>query len=166
MRSFTRFSRGLFATGMLAASLVGISGCGPDYALFKIHVKSSPKSELPAPNGSSNTAINQCEMTITDQNSKLVLDHFVLKNVTSVDSAGNIVSTTGCEGGLTPIDIGLFSYSTSNTKGTFTFTVDGWDDNHELILQTKTSDPIAAQVYPPEMPEVVLTMAYDKDRTK
>ena len=165
MRSFTQFSKALCATGMLAASLVGMTGCGPDYALFRIHVKSSPKSTLPAPNGSNNTAINQCEMTITDQNSKLVLDRFLLKRVTSVDTAGNTV-LTGCQGGLTPIDIGLVSYSTSNTKGTFTFTVDGWSENREFILQTKTSDPVAAQVYPPEVPEIVLTMAYDPNRTK
>ena len=165
MRSFTQYSKGLFAAGILAASLASISGCWPDYALFRIHVKSSPKSTIPAPNGSDNTAINQCEMTITDQDTKVVLNHFILKKVSSVDSAGNS-KLTGCEGGLTPIDIGLFSYSTSNTKGTFTFTVDGWDDNRTLILQTKTSDPITAQVYPPEMPEVVLTMAYDPNRTK
>ncbi len=165
MRSFMQLSKGLLMTGALIASLSGLSGCGPDYALFRIHVKASPRSTLPLPGGSENTAINQCEMTITDGAGKVVLDHYVLqKEGPFADSQGNQKLTAGCQGGLTPTDIGLFSWSTSNTKGTFTFTVDGWDDNRSQILQTATATQ-AAQVYPPELPELPLNMAYDPNRT-
>ena len=162
MLSLAQFKNGLLTVGLLATSLSGVSGCGPDYALFSIHVKSSPKSIVPPPTGSDNFAIAQCEMTIEDQNKKVVLDRFVLKKVTGVDAQGQPKLLSGCENGLTPIDIGLFSYSTSNTTGTFTFTVDGWDSNREHILQTATSDSIAAKVFPPEMPEILLTMSAPK----
>jgi hypothetical protein len=158
MRSLAKLTKGLFTAGLVAATLSGLSGCGPDYALFKIHVRASSRSNLPRPNGSDNTAINQCEMTITDGNGVVVLDHYVLQKEPSLDSQGNQKLLAGCQGGLTPTDIGLFSWSTSNTKGTFTFRVDGWDDNRSVILQTATASQ-AAQVYPPELPELPLNMA-------
>ena len=158
MLSPAQFKKGLFAAGLLAASLLGMSGCGPDYALFNIHVKASPRAKLPAPNGSDNSAIDQCEMTIKDQDGKIVLDRFVLKRVSTTDATGQLKLTAGCQSGLTPVDIGNFSYSTSNTTGSFTFRVDGHADDHNVILQTVTSGAIAAKVYPPEMPEVLLTM--------
>ncbi len=166
MRSLAKLTKGLFTAGFLVASLSGLSGCGPDYALFKIHVRASTRSVLPLPDGSENTTINQCEMTITDENGVVVLNHYVLqKEGPYTDSQGNQELSAGCQGGLTPTDIGLFSWSTSNTKGTFTFTVDGWDDNHVFILQTATASQ-AAQVYPPELPELPVNMAYDPNRTK
>jgi len=161
MLSLTQFKKALVAAGLLATSLSGVSGCGPDYALFSIHVKASSKSTLPLPNGSDNTAIDQCEMTIRDQNGKVVLDRFHLKPTSGVDANGQPKLLSGCQGGFTPIDIGLFSYSTSNTTGTFTFTVNGLATNKE-ILQTATSDSIAAKVFPPEMPETLLTMSTPK----
>lgn len=162
MISLAQFKKGLVAAGILVTSLSGVSGCGPDYALFSIHVKASEKSTLPHPDGSVNTDIAQCEMTINDQNGKVVLDRFILKKVTGVDAQGVTKLLSGCGAGFTPLDIGLFSYSTSNTTGTFTFTVDGWNANHDQILQTATSDSIAAKVYPPEMPETLLTMSTPK----
>jgi hypothetical protein len=161
MLSLTQFKRGLFTAGLLVTSLWGLSGCGPDYALFNIHVKASPRSTIPAPDGSDNTRIDQCEMTIKDQAGKVVLDRFVLKKVTGSDAQGQLKLLAGCQAGFTPIDIGLFSYSTSNTTGTFTFTVNALDTNRE-VLQTATSDSIAAKVFPPEMPENLLTMSTPK----
>jgi hypothetical protein len=162
MSSLAQFKKGLLTAGILVTSLSGVSGCGPDYALFNIHVKASPRSTLPAPDGSDNTAINQCEMTIKDQNGKVVLDRFHLKPVTGADAQGQPKLLAGCQSGLTPTDIGLFSYSTSNTTGTFTFTVDGWNTNRDVLLQTGTCGPIAAKVFPPEMPEALLTMSTPK----
>jgi hypothetical protein len=102
---------------MLAASLVGIGGCGPDYALFKVNVTSST---------SPRTQIEECFMSIKDEKDKLVLDRYEFHKV--YGAAGEPM-IQGCEGGLTTDRIGSLSYSSSRTSGTLTFRVNAWDNN-------------------------------------
>lgn len=130
MRSFMQFSKGLLATGMLAASLVGISGCGPDYSLFKVTVtsKDSPRN-----------TIDECLMTITDDQGKLVLDRYRLK---AIYGAAGEPLIQGCESALTTGNIGTLSYSSSRTSGTLTFQVDAFDNSnggHKVVQTGKGS---------------------------
>jgi hypothetical protein len=152
MRSFTQVSKALFAAGMLAAALVGTSGCGPDYALFKVSVSSStsPRND-----------IELCRMTITDENNRTVLDSFVLETVGGPpDSSGNPTLTQGCGGGMTNAYIGAFSYSSSRTTGTLKFRVDAYNapgsNGGQKIVQTGESAPVAPVKYPPEVPVTVV----------
>jgi hypothetical protein len=137
MRSFTQFSKGFLATGMLAASLVGISGCGPDYSLFKVTVTSAnPDRE----------DIYECLMSVRDENDELVLDRYRLKTVSG--GAGEPL-IQGCEAGLTTGNIGTLSYSTSRTSGTLTFQVDAFNNKNgdHVLIQTGKSDPKQPKVY-------------------
>lgn len=160
MSSLTRFSKGLFAAGVLAGSLLGMSGCGPDYALFKVDVSSStsPRND-----------IEECRMTITDENGKAVQgavdsngnvipsNGFLLKTVAGPpDSSGNATLLQGCQGAITNPRIGTFSYSSSRTTGTLTFQVDALNSASEVV-QTGKSDPIAPKAYPPEV-QVTVTI--------
>ena len=160
MRSFTRFSKGLLAAGVLAGSLLGMSGCGPDYALFKVEVSSST---------SPRNNIEQCRMTITDENGKAVLgavdsngeviptNGFLLKTVAGPNDAdGHATISQGCAGGLTQGRIGTFSYSSSRTTGTLTFQVNGLNSDN-VVVQTGSSDPFAPKAYPPEV-QVTVTI--------
>jgi hypothetical protein len=139
MRSFTQFSKGLLATGMLAASLVGIGGCGPDYSLFKVTVTSStsPRDD-----------IYECLMTVKDENGNLVLDRYRLKAI--YGGAGEHL-VQGCEAGLTNTNgtIGTLSYSSSRTSGTLTFQVDAFDNSNggHKVVQTGASDAKQPKVY-------------------
>jgi len=156
MRLFTRFSQGLFAASMLAASLVGMSGCG-EYSLFKVSVtsKDSPRDN-----------IDECLMTIQDENGKTVLDKYHLQRVYGdLDTSGNATLKQGCAaGGLTNANIGLFSYSRSSTSGTLTFRVDAWDTNGVVCgytgapgcqpLQWGKSNPVAPKAYSSSADEV------------
>ncbi len=149
MRSLTRFSKGLLAVGVLAGSLLGMSGCGPDYALFRVDVSSatSPRNQ-----------IDECRMTITDEKGAVVLDHFLLKAVAGPqDSSGNATLLQGCQSGITNPRIGTFSYSSSRTTGTLTFQVDAYDNSNggHAVVQTGSSDPIAPKAYPPEVPVTI-----------
>jgi len=137
MRSFTQYSKGLFATGMLAASLVGITGCGPDYSLFKVSVTSatSPRNQ-----------IDECLMTVKDEGGNLVLDGYRLK---AVYGAAGEPLIQGCESALTTGNIGTLSYSTSRTSGTLTFQVDAFDNSNggHKVVQTGASEPKQPKVY-------------------
>ena len=157
MRSFKRYSKGLFTAGVLAASVLGLGACGPDYALFRVDVTStkSPRNN-----------IEECHMTITDENGAKVLDQLPLKTVSGpADTSGNPTLLQGCQGGLTNSNIGSFSYSSSRTGGTLTFQVDAWDNNGQqcgftgvapcLPVQTGNSGPIAPAKYPPEVPVTI-----------
>jgi hypothetical protein len=126
MRSFTQFSKGLVATGILAASLLGTSGCGPNYSLFKVTVTSK---DIPR------DKISACLMTITDDQGRIVLDTYQLKAV--YGAAGELLSQ-GCAAGLTPQNIGTLSYSSSRTSGALTFKIDAFDDSNggHALVQT------------------------------
>jgi hypothetical protein len=144
MNKLVRFSKGLIATGMLLASGLGLAGCGPDYALFKITVTtSSPRN-----------TIDTCAISVKDQAGKCVLKEYQFK-AGPLDSTGQFLQY-GCQGGLTPSKIGSLSWSTSDVSGTFTFQVNAYDTNH-AIEQSATSDSVAAKKYPPEMPEIPMT---------
>ena len=152
MRSFTQFSKGLFAAGMLATSLVGISGCGPDYALFKVDVSSStsPRND-----------IELCRMTVTNGDGRTVLDDFVLETVAGPnDSSGNPTLAQGCGGEMTNAHIGVFSYSSSRTSGTLKFRVDAYNapgaNGGQKIIQTGESADVATAMYPPEVQVTVV----------
>jgi hypothetical protein len=152
MRALNRVSRLFLAGGMLAGALL-LSSCG-NYALYKIRVTTSLTSPIVAPDAtpgtktSDRTNIEQCKMTITDENGDTVLENFPLP---------------ACHGGTTPADLGLLSYSTSRTSGTLTFQVDGWSNAASktglpIILQTGKSAAVAPQAYPPEMPQINIAM--------
>jgi hypothetical protein len=137
MRSFTQISKGLVATGILAASLVG--GCGPNYSLFKVTVTSK---DIPR------DKIGYCLMTITDEQGRLVLDRYQLN---AVPGAPGELLQQGCQTGLTPQNIGTLSYSSSRTSGALTFVVEAYDDEnggHTLIQsndQGSGNNPQTAQ---------------------
>jgi hypothetical protein len=143
-----RFSKALVVAGMLAGPVLGLCGCGPDYAIFKVNVTSttSPRNN-----------IEECRLTITDENGHLVLDKYSLDPVYGpLDSAGNQTLDQGCAAPLTKANIGVLSYSSSRTSGTLTFRVDAWDNKGQQCgytctpVQTGSSDakPVA---YPPEI---------------
>jgi hypothetical protein len=128
---------------MLAASALCLSSCG-NYALYKLHVRASFQSADKSPTSD----IAYCYVTITEENQALpVLDHYPFPN----DS-----TAYGCKSGSTQQEIGIFSYSTARTSSKFMFQVDGYNANKDKILQTGQTDLIAAQAYPPEMPEIEL----------
>jgi hypothetical protein len=132
MRSFKPFSKGLLVAGLLAASLVGISGCGPDYSLFKVTVnsKDSPRN-----------TIGLCQLTITDENGNLVLDRYHLKPVYGAPDSNGATLLQGCEPSLTTGNIVTLSYSSSRTTGSLTFKVDAIDDSNggSKLVQTGSS---------------------------
>jgi hypothetical protein len=149
MRSWTKFSTGLLATGLLAGSLLGMSGCGPNYTLFKVDISSADTPR---------NSIEECRLTITDENGVVVVDKYVLPAVYGPpDSAGNPTLNQGCVAPLTKGNIGTLSYSSSRTTGTLTFRVDAWDNTG--IQNNYTGKPVqsgsssaAPAAYPPEVP--------------
>jgi hypothetical protein len=140
MRSFTQFSKGLFATGILAASLVGISGCGPNYSLFKVTVTSK---DIPR------EKISSCLMTITDEQGRLVLDSYQLK---AIPGAAGELLVQGCAPSLTPQNIGTLSYSSSRTSGALTFKVEAFDDSNggHALVQTSEHPNVDPTPYTPK----------------
>ena len=158
MRSFTRFSKGLYTALMLAVSGLGLGACGPDYALFKVDITSSK---------SPRNNIEDCRMTITDEKGVPVLDNYVLGTVAGDPNDTSGTLSQGCSGGITGQKIGRFSYSSSRTSGTLTFQVDAWD-NHGLScgwvtgdppcvpVQSGSSGPIAPKAFPPEVPVTIV----------
>jgi hypothetical protein len=146
MRSFTRFSKGLFTAGVLAGSLLGMGACGPNYALFRVDVSSgtSPRNQ-----------IEECRMTITDENGVVVMNNLPLKTIQGPqDSSGNATLIQGCQGGITNPNIGTFSYSSSRTSGTLTFRVDALD-NKQNVIQTGSGVGSPAP-FPPEVQVTVI----------
>lgn len=141
MRLSTKFSKGLFAASMLAGSLLAMSGCGPDYAIFKVTVTSvtTPRNN-----------IEECRMSITNENGVKVMDGYPLPKVYGKDSTGTPVLEQGCGDGQTKANIGTLSYSSSRKGGTLTFQVDALD-NKGAVLQTGASGAIAPAPYPPEI---------------
>jgi hypothetical protein len=154
MRSLTTFSKGLLTCGLLAGSL--LSGCSSDYALFKVTIVST--------NAANRNSIQQCRMTIKDENNNYVIGGsdgagnddpnkgYLLKSVAGAPdpNTGAQTLSQGCLGELTRAQIGTFSYSSSRTTGTLTFRVDGVDSNGNSI-QTGTSDPKTPAKFPPEV---------------
>jgi hypothetical protein len=138
MRFLQRISNGLLGAGFVAGALLAMSGCGPDYAIYKVNISSTDSSTL--------DSIAQCRITVTPSDSaKPVLDHYVLN---------------GCTG-LTNQNIGTFSYSSSRSSGSLKFKVEAYDANgYDPSDTTKNrlqwndpdkSDPIPAKAYPPEI---------------
>lgn len=149
MRFFTRIATGLFAGVIAAGSSLVLGGCGPDYAIFKIHVASTttPRND-----------IEECYMTVTDEAGEKVLDRLKLEKVVQ-NNGGDITLRWGCGGGLTNADIGYFSYSTSRSSGTLTFQVDGVNNTDVPVQTGKASADV--KPYPPEI-EVNIAIAGTK----
>ena len=146
MRTFTRISRFLLVATVAVAASLGLTTCGPDYAIYAVHVNAArPTNNLVT-----------CKMTITDEKGVAVLYEFPLAQ----QNGGPDSLRQGCGGALTPAngDIGTFSYSTSRSSGTLTFKVEGYDDSGTKIVQSGASDPVNVAAYPPEI-KVQVTMS-------
>jgi hypothetical protein len=139
MQSLTRISKGLLVGLFAAGASVGLGGCGPDYAIFKVHVASTttPRND-----------IEECRMTVTDESGDVILDHFQLEKVVG-SNGSELTLKYGCAGGLTNADIGYFSFSTSRSSGTLTFQVDGVNSNGVAVQTGKASGDV--RPYPPEV---------------
>jgi len=149
MRFFARFSKGLLGAGLVAGALLAMSGCGPDYAIYKVDITSIDSSNR--------SDIAYCRITITDESGKTVLDHHALN---------------GCTG-LTNQNIGTFSYSSSRSSGSLNFTVEAYDANSydpndhknydpndktawpKNLLQRGEVDNVPVKAYPPEIPVTI-----------
>ena len=148
MRLFTRFSKGLLAAGILAACSFGMSACGPDYAIFRVDVTSTTPD--------TRNKIEECRMTITDENGKPVLDNYPLGYLLATDTSGITYAKQGCYAGLTPAKVGTFSYSTSRSSGSLTFVVNALDNGGNTVQKGCATQAVKA--YPPEV-SVPLTFA-------
>lgn len=150
MGTFTRISRFLLVATVAVAASLGLTTCGPNYAIYAVHVNAAkPTNDLVT-----------CKMTVTDESGLAVLYQFPLaQQYGGTDSAGNLTLAQGCGGALTPAngDIGTFSYSTSRSSGTLTFKVEGYDDSGTKIVQSGASGPQNVAAYPPEI-KVQVTM--------
>jgi hypothetical protein len=116
------------------------SGCVSPCALFELDISSttSPRNN-----------IEECRLTITDQNGNLALHNFLLPAVYGADSSHNLVLVSGCGLGLTRAKIGTFTYSTPLTSGSLTFRVDALDSNG-VIAQTGSSTQ-TIEAFPPKI---------------
>ncbi len=139
MPSFARISKGRLASVLTAGAVLALAGCGPDYAIFKVHVASAktPRND-----------IAECYMTVKDQAGATVLDHLKLEKVFG-SNGSDITIRWGCEGGLTNADIGYFSFSTSRSSGTLTFQVDATDDGNKVVQTGSASGDV--KPFPPEV---------------
>ncbi len=136
--------------GAAVVACLSFAGCGPDYAVFRVHVTvpTTPRNDI---------AI--CLMTITDTSrpgpDNIVLRDYPLQRLYGRDIDGNLKLSQGCAPELTNADVGVFSYSTSRPSGSFVFTVDAYNDevNHsaDTKIETKSSDAIQVKAYPPEI---------------
>lgn len=124
---------------LMAGALLGAPGCGPDYALFRVHVTSTNTSH------EKRDQVSKCVMTITNESGGVVLDQYYLQ---PLRRDGTLVQ--GCSPGEMVSDVATFDYSTSRKSGTLTFRVDAMDDNFNTY-QTGESAPIAVKPYPPEI---------------
>ena len=144
MRSYSRFAKGLLAI-VLGAVGMSLAGCGPNYAIYAVHVSSAtPRNDIAS-----------CLMSIVDENNQPVLAGYPLQRVFGTDSAGALSLKQGCQGGLTPANVGTFSYSSSRSSGSLTFTVNAYNDDvlHDdaHLVESATSGPQEVHAYPPEL---------------
>jgi hypothetical protein len=138
MMSLTRFSRFLFVASVAVGASLGIANCGPDYAIYSIHINAATPTNNLA----------KCQITITDEGGLPVLDHYPLgQQYGTADSLAQ-----GCGGALTPANgnIGTFSFSTSRSGGKLTFLVEGLNDSNEVV-QSGSDGPRDVTPYPPEI---------------
>lgn len=145
MGTFTRISRFLLVATVAVAASLGLTTCGPNYAIYSVHVNAArPTNNLVT-----------CKMTVTDEGGLAVLDQFPLAQ----QYGGPDSLRQGCGGALTPAsgDIGTFSYSTSRSGGTLTFKVEGYNDS-SVVVQSGASGPQNVAAYPPEI-KVQVTMS-------
>ena len=145
MRSFTRFAKGLLTTGLLAASVIGLGSCG-SYSIYKIDISSGTST--------GRSDIDECIMTITDENDKPVVSNLRLAPVYGApDSSGQPTLLQGCSSQITNQKIGTFSYSTSRSSGSLKFQVDGFSNKNgeHKVVQTGKTDAIPVKAYPPEI---------------
>ena len=143
MVSLTRFSRFLFVATVAVGASLGIANCGPNYAIYSIHINAATPTNNLA----------KCQMTITDEGGLEVLDHYTLgQQFGGLDSSGNPTLAQGCGGALTPSsgNIGTFSFSTSRSGGQLTFLVEGLDDSNRVV-QSGSDGPRDVTPYPPEI---------------
>jgi len=115
-------------------------GTGVAYTLFELDITSTTSPRI---------NIEECRLTITDQNGTVALDNFLLPVVAGADSSGNPVLVSGCSGGLTPAKIGTFTYSTSLVNGSLTFRVDALDTNGNIVQTGSSTQNIEA--FPPKI---------------
>ena len=150
MRFSTRTSRTFLGLGLLAASAIGLGACGPDYALFKVHIQFQSKPQAAALTRTDLDKIAYCQISIDDDAGKAVLENYPLKASTTNGSLH------GCESSLTPADIGYFSYSTSRTSGSLKFTETSFDLSDTPLERGSASGTVKS--WPPEVPvEIVAT---------
>ena len=146
MGTFTRISRFLLVATVAVAASLGLTTCGPNYAIYAVHVTAArPTNNLAA-----------CKMTVTDEGGLPVLDQFPLAQ----KYGGPDSLAQGCGGALTPAsgNIGTFSYSTSRSSGKLTFKVEGYNDNN-LVVQSGASGAQDVAAYPPEIKvEVMMSL--------
>jgi hypothetical protein len=139
----------LFVATVAVGASLGITNCGPDYAIYSVHVTAAKPT---------NNLAN-CKITITDEGGIAVVDHYQLaQQFGGTDPSGNPTLRQGCGGGLTPTsgNIGTFSYSTSRSGGTLSFMVEGYDDENKVV-QSGRQDGVNVVPYPPEI-KVEVTM--------
>jgi len=148
MRLTTRFKKSLIAAVLVAAGGLGLSGCGPDYAIFAVTVWGDQ---------SDRDNINACLLSITDEGGHAIVTNFPLETVSSgIDPATGELGRNiqGCANGQmannSKTGVGIFSYSTSRTSGSLTFKIDAVDVNSK-VRETGTSDPAGIKAYPPEI---------------
>jgi hypothetical protein len=147
MRTSTLFRTGLCAA--VVAGTLGLSACGPDYAIYKVHVRSaSPRDD-----------VEYCYIKITNESGGDVLKLQELEKEYTTDPAGGLALKQGCQGGITKADVGYFSYSTSRKSGSLNFTVLGvdHDNNPDKPVQRADASNVPVKAYPPEI-EVDLDM--------
>jgi hypothetical protein len=156
MRLTSRFKKSLVAAVLVAAGGLGLSGCGPDYAIFTVTVWGDQ---------SDRDNINKCLMSITDEGGNAVVTNYTLETVSSgIDPATGELGRNlqGCANGQmansSKTGVGVFSYSTSRTSGALTFKVDAVDVNSK-VRETGTSDPAPIKAYPPEI-QVAVRMTF------
>ena len=148
MRSSTKLLRG-FPLAVLAASF-GLTGCGPDYALYSVHVVAQRQKI---------DDIKKCQMSIQNEKDEYVVRDLTLEAQWGPDNAGGLELRYGCVGGMTKTDVGLFSYSTSRTSGNLKFTVTAMGGPDDLTVIQQGSASAGVKAFPPEIPvELVMNV--------
>jgi hypothetical protein len=146
MRKSMQFRNRLCVAALALAGSLGLSACGPNYAIYKVHVTSATPR----------TDIEYCRITITNDKGEDVLkDQEFEKEYTTEAGGTGLALKQGCQGGLTKADVGYFSYSTSRSSGSLTFKVVATDNLEKPVQQAEATKEVKA--YPPEI-EVKLDM--------
>ena len=116
MMSLTRFSRFLFVATVAVGASLGVTNCGPEYAIYSVHVTAAkPTNNLAS-----------CKITITDDSGVPVVDKLPLaQQFGGTDPSGNPTLRQGCGGGLTPTNgfPGDTRHSNSRVGATFSMPV-------------------------------------------